>query len=142
MSNRLDPATRDALWLRYHAIAHDHANGLYVPILWHLALRGDSDAMISLADTFERPGRYSDGFSQAGLCYRAWRAGYAYGAQHLAMVAFNRGDMVGYRLWLNRAGRAGDADSARQHRRFETRLPHEAARRIRRKRPLRRYDLE
>ena len=98
--------------------------------------------MVDLASTFPVPGRLADGFSQAGLCYRAWRLGYGYGAQHLAMNAFNTYDMHGYRTWLRRAANAGDKDSARELKRFETRLPHANARRVGRKRPHRKSDFE
>jgi hypothetical protein len=58
------------------------------------------------------------------------------------MNAFNRGDMLGYRCWLARGARAGDRDALRELRRFETRLPHKNAARVRRRRPYRRYDFE
>jgi hypothetical protein len=142
MRTRRDPAKREALWLRYWAIRDDHANGHATPILWHLALGDDPRMMVTLANGFSIPGRLSDRFSQAGLCYRAWRLGYAYGAQHLAMNAFNAHDMNGYRTWLRRAAKAGDRDSARELKRFETRLPHTNARRVGRLRPSRKYDFE
>jgi hypothetical protein len=140
MRNRRAPAKRDRLWRRYWAIVDEHATGLSMPILWHLALGGDRAAMVMLASSFPFTGKLSDPFSEAGLCYRAWRAGYALGAQHLAMDAFNRGDMTGYRRWLCRAGQAGDVDAGREYTRFETRLPHSAARRVGRCRPLRACD--
>lgn len=142
MKNRRDPAKRETLWRRYWAIRDDHANGHAKPILWHLALGQDPSLMVTLAATFSTSGRLSDGFSQAGLCYRAWRLGNCYGAQHLAMNAFNRNDLHGYRLWLRRAANAGDADAARELKRFETRLPHTNAGRVRRRRPYRKYDFE
>jgi hypothetical protein len=142
MTNRRDPAKSEALWRRYWAIRDDHANGLAAPISWHLALGRHAPMMVTLASTFATPGRLSDRFSQAGLCYRAWRQGYCYGAQHLAMNAFNTGDMHGYRLWLRRAANAGDTDAARELKRFETRLPHIGASRARRRRPYRKYDFE
>ena len=142
MKNRRDPAKRDKLWRRYWAIRDDHVPGLATPILWHLALGHDPAIMVDLASTFPAPGRRADSFSQAGLCYRAWRLGYGYGAQHLAMNAFNTGDMHGYRTWLRRAANAGDKDSARGLKRFETRLPHTNARRVGRKRPHRKSDFE
>jgi hypothetical protein len=140
MKNRRDPAKREALWLRYWAITEDHANGYATPILWHLALGHDPRMMVELADTFPLPGRLSNSFSAAGLCYRAWRLGNCYGAQHLAMDAFNSNDMHRYRFWLRRAANAGDADAARELKRFETRLPHTSASRVRRKRPYRKHD--
>jgi hypothetical protein len=140
MKNRRDPGKREALWLRYWAIRDDHANGHATPILWHLVLGRDPRMMIALADSFSSPGRLSDGFSQAGLCYRAWRLGYCHSAQHLAMHAFNTNDMHGYRFWLRRAANAGDAGAARELKRFETRLPHVNASRVRRRRPYRKHD--
>jgi len=140
MKNRRDPEKRAALWLRYWAIREDNANSHATPILWHLALGHDPLMMVTLAATFPSPGRRSDGFSQAGLCYRAWRLGSGHGAQHLAMDAFNTNDMRGYRFWLRRAANAGDADAARELKRFETRLPHVNASRVRRRRPYRKHD--
>ena len=89
--------------------------------------------MVTLANRFPAHGRLPDGFSQAGLCYRAWRLGYCYGAQHLAMNAYNRNDLHGYRFWLRRAANAGDADAVRELTRFETRLPRANASRVRRR---------
>lgn len=56
------------------------------------------------------------------------------------MDAFNRRDLGGYRYWLRRAASAGDPDSARSLKRFETRLPHIDASKIGRKRPARSSD--
>lgn len=139
MIPRNSPANRDALWKRYWSIKDEHGCGLYVPILWHLALGGDFSAMVTLADTFAMEGRIADRFSRAGLYYRAHRAGYEYAAQHLAMDAFNRGDRASYRHWLRRAVRF-DPDHLKQLKRFETRLPHQTARERRRGRPYRSYD--
>lgn len=96
---------RDRLWARYWAIREAHGCGFWTPTLWHLALSGDCSAMVTLADTFDRPGRMADRFSRAGLYRRPDRGGYEYAAQHLAMEAFNRGDRAGYRYWLRRASR-------------------------------------
>ena len=131
-----DTAKRDALWKRYWSIKHEHGCGLSEPIIWHLALGGDFSAMVTLADSFTAEGRISDRFSRAGLYYRAHKGGYEYAAQHLAMDAFNRGDLASYRYWLRRAVRL-DPDHLRQLKRFETRLPHQAAREKGRGRPYR-----
>lgn len=139
MIPRNSPAKRDALWKRYWSIKDDHGCGLYVPILWHLALGGDFSAMVTLADTFAMEGWVADRFSRAGLYYRAHKAGYEYAAQHLAMDAFNRGDLTSYRQWLRRAIRF-DPDHLNQLKRFETRLPHQTARERGRGRPYRSYD--
>jgi hypothetical protein len=130
---------RDALWKRYWSIKDEHGCGLYVPILWHLALGGDFSAMVTLADTFVVEGRIAEPFSRAGLYYRAHRGGYEYAAQHLAMDAFNRGDLASYRYWLRRAVRF-DPDHLKQLKRFETRLPHQTAHDRGRGRPYRPYD--
>lgn len=130
----------DRLWSRYWAIRDEHGVGFRMPILWHLALRGDAVAMTELSSTYDRAGRISDPFSQAGFAYRAYRRGYALGAQHLAMNAFNRGDLHGYRHWLGKAAHLGDQDAECELRRFEIRLPHRAAALIGRKRPHRRSD--
>ena len=117
--------------------------GLWVPIVWHLAFRKNTDAMIELADWLTDDnsraalGSPADSFSGAGLYRRAYRAGEARAAQHLAMGCFNRNDLMGYRFWLRRAAQAGDLDASAELRRFETRLPHHAARKIRRLRPER-----
>ena len=139
MRYQIEPKKYDALQAHYWAIDEGRAYGFKNPILWHLALRGDGWAMTELANTFETEGRLAHPFSQSGLCRRAHRIGYTYAAQHLAMDAFNRNDLVSYRYWLRRAARF-DPDSLRQLKRFETRLPHETAKAIRRKRPRRGYD--
>ena len=131
----------ERLWSRYWGIRERHQSGYAVPILWHLAMRKDAIAMTELADTFDNVGRICEPFSPDGLAYRAYRNGYALGAQHLAMNAFNRYDLTGYRHWLARAARAGDEEALRELRRFETRLPHKNAALIGRKRPYRPYDL-
>ena len=139
MPARIASAKRDKLWSRYWAIKDFHGNGLLEPILWHLALKGDVSAMVTLADTFGSGGKMSDGFSRSGLYYRADKGGYEYAAQHLAMDAFNRRDLASYRYWLTRASRF-DPDEMRELKRFETRLPHRTAREIGRGRPYRKYD--
>lgn len=139
---RIGKEKQGRLWERYWGIRDDHRNGLAIPILWHLALRGDPTAMIELGSSFDTEGRIAQPFSQSGLAYRAWRAGSEIGAENLAVSAFNRRDLAGYRYWLARAARAKSYYVVRELRRFETRLPHENARLIRRKRPHRRYDFE
>ena len=81
--------------------------------------------------------RIADPFSSEGLAYRAVRLGHAPAAYNLAMESFNRRDMKGYRRWLRKAAMLGDEDAAKQLTRFETRLPHGAARDIGRGRPYR-----
>lgn len=130
----------DRLWLRSHTIRDHRRAGFYMPILRHLALRGHPEAMLDLSANLPGGGRRSDGFSQVGLACRAYRHGVASGAQHLAMQAFNRRDLAGYRYWLARAARLGDQDARRELRRFETRLPHALAFAIRRGRPSRAAD--
>jgi hypothetical protein len=133
-------SNRDRLWHRYWGIRDNHQIGYAMPIIWHLALRRHPLAMTELGSTFDKPGRFADPFSQEGLAYRAFRLGHPAGAQHLAMNAFNRGDLGGYRYWLARAAKSGDGDAARELRRFELRLPHTNAALIGRKRPHRRSD--
>ncbi|WP_267434609.1 hypothetical protein [Sphingomonas sp. GM_Shp_1] len=128
----------DRLWARYWGIRDNRRVGHRMPILWHLALRGDSNAMVELGSELAKAGRLADRFSQSGLAYSAYRKGNALGAQHLAMNAFNRNDLRGYRHWLNKAGRAGDREAVQELRRFELRLPHADAASIRRRRPYRR----
>jgi hypothetical protein len=134
-------ATRDDLWDRYYGIRDQHHNGHRMPILRYLALRRDLQAMIELSDALEAPGNAGRRYSSAGLLYRAYRAGNETAAQHVAMNAFNREDLSGYRRWLARAAKAGDADAASELCRFETRLPHDNARVIGRQRPHRSSDL-
>lgn len=98
--------------------------------------------MTELSGTFAKTGRIADPFSQSGLAYRAYRAGNALGAQHLAMNAFNRRDLSGYRYWLGQAARLGDRDAKAEHRRFQIRLPHRNAALIGRGRPYRASDFE
>jgi hypothetical protein len=131
----------DKLWARYWGIRDQHQNGHRMPILWHLALSGDTNAMVELSNELGGGGRIADRFSQSGLAYAAYRRGDSLGAQHLAMIAFNRDDLHGYRRWLNRAARLGDRDAGEELRRFELRLPHTDAASIRRRRPHRRSEL-
>lgn len=134
-------------YLRALAIRDGHAVGTSLPILRHLALRGHAEAMIDLAGqpTASKRratiGRAANPRSAAGLCRRAWRQGNARAAQNLAMACFNADDLHGYRLWLGRAARLGDAVAAAELAYFETRLPYDAARPIGRHRPLQRRDL-
>ena len=133
---------RERLWKRYWAIRDAHRNGHRMPILRHLALRRDPMAMTELGSELVRVGRASEPFSQAGLYHRAYRSGYGMAAQHLALNACNRGDLAGHRRWLARAVRVGDADAHRELRRFETRLPHQNAGLIGRRRPFRPSDFQ
>jgi hypothetical protein len=128
----------DKLWARYWGIRYQHRNGHRMPILWHLAFSGDTSAMVELSSELNSGGRIADRFSQSGLAYAAYRRGDPLGAQHLAMHAFNRNDLLNYRHWLNRAARLGDREAGEELRRFELRLPHRHAALIRRKRPHRR----
>jgi len=139
-------ARSDQLFLRALAIRYDHKPGLWVPIMWHLALRRDTEAMIELAcwicETSKWPGDLgsrSDAFSPAGLYYRAFRLGNARAAQHLAVQCFNRRDLTGYRYWL-RQGAKLDGYASNELHHFETRLPHSTARRIGRLRPYHKRD--
>lgn len=110
-------------------------------LLWHLALRRYPSAMTELSRRIGEDGlSAADPFSAAGLGYRAFQQGDPMAAYNLAMACFNRGDLRGYRHWLRLAAQAGDEDAHRQLCRFETRLPHDAARDIRRGRPRRRSD--
>jgi len=127
------------LYERAAAIFDGKQPGFALPIFQHLALRRYPDAMLALAD-FAPNGRAADPFSNAGLRRRALRLGSARAAQHLAMQCFNDDDLNGYRHWLARGARMGDAEADVERHRFETRLPHGAARDIRRLRPYRPVD--
>jgi len=128
------------LYDRASRILEGRGNGFGEPILWHLALRRHTEAMLWLASVIDPRGGPADSFSQAGLERRAFRLGNARAGQHAAMTCFNRGDLAGYRRWLGRAARAGDPEAGVELRRFKTRLPHEAAGDIGRKRPYRASD--
>ncbi|RYY42562.1 MAG: hypothetical protein EOP59_09735 [Sphingomonadales bacterium] len=134
------------LYAKAQQILHERRVGLWMPIMWHLALRGHTDAMIELADRFSDDnslkafGAPSRPFSAAGLYRRAARKGDARAARNAAMSCFNRNDLAGYRHWLRQAAKAGDEESEREIRRFETRLWYGAARKIRRLRPAAKRD--
>lgn len=146
MESSNDHTKFDRLYLKGLGIRYERQRGPWMPIMWHLALRRHTGAMIELADWFSAGdslqsfGPAADGFSAAGLYRRAYRAGDARAASNAAMSCFNRRDMVGYRNWLRRAARAGDTDAATQLRSFETRLWHGAARKIGRARPKQKRD--
>jgi hypothetical protein len=134
------------LYRKALAIQRGTARGLWMPIMWHLALRRHNGAMIDLANQLSQSNRLTDlgapgdRFSAVGLYRRAWRMGDARAPQHLAMGCFNRNDLVGYRHWLRRAAQAGDGQAGAELRRFETRLSHSAARKIGRGRPYLKRD--
>lgn len=133
----------DRLFERAVNILEGKAKGLGEPILWHLALRGHGYAMLMLASrmtyggTPDELGRVQDSFSPAGMMYRLYRRSFPEAAQNMALSRFNIGDMVGYRRWIRLAALAGDTDTERDRRRFETRMPHNLARKLRRGRPYR-----
>jgi hypothetical protein len=137
---------QDLLYQRGLRIRYERALGLWMPVMWHLALRGHTGAMIELADWFSDGvstksfGTPTDPFSAAGLYYRAYRKGDARAAYNAAMSCFNRNDMIGYRQWLRRAAKAGDAEAGKQLRYFETRLWHSDARKVARLRPKQKRD--
>lgn len=137
---RMRTEQQDRLYDRASSILEGGGNGFGEPILWHLALRRHTDAMLSLAGRLDPWGKPADPFSQRGLERRAFRLGNERAGQHLAMTHFNRGDLAGYRRWLSWAARAGDEEAAIELRRFETRLPHAAAGDIGRQRPYRKSD--
>ncbi|WP_448663633.1 hypothetical protein ACG3SL_02860 [Sphingomonas sp. CJ20] len=125
---------------------YEHAVGLWVPIIRHLAMRGHADAMIELADWYSEDnsaqafGKPASSFAAAGLYRRAWRKGNARAALNAAASCFNRNDMRGYRHWLRNAANVGADDARRELCAFETRLWHSAARKIRRLRPFKKRD--
>lgn len=134
----------DRLYERAVNIRDGRENGLFVPILRHLALRGHVDAMILLAHWYTQSNdkRDLDGigepYSAANLYYRAWRSGgssAALAAHSLALSYFNLGNMQQFRRWARRGARSGDYDCRMITKHFETRLPHGAARRLGRIRP-------
>ena len=136
----------DRLFLRGLRIRYERGLGLWRPIMWHLALRRHTGAMVELAnwysadDSIKSFGNPADAFSPAGLYYRALRLGDTRAAADAAVSCFNRNDMIGYRRWLARGAKAGDAEARRNLRWFETRLWHARSRRVRRLRPVQSRD--
>jgi len=136
----------DRLYLRAIEIRERRGIGLWLPIMWHLALRLYPAAMVELADWYNHDNRIgsfgaaSDTFSPAGLYHRAAFYGDARAAYNAAMSCFNRNDMSGYRRWLRQSAKLGDGAARLQVRKFELRLPHESARKIRRIRPNQKRD--
>ena len=141
-----DDTAEDRLYLRGMAVRYGRRPGSWMPMMWHLALRGHTGAMIELADwlsdenSAEAFGKPADAFSAAGLYHRAYRKRDARAANNAAMSCFNRNDMIGYRRWLRRAATAGDGAAGKQLRNFETRLWHVAARKVGRLRPEQKRD--
>jgi hypothetical protein len=130
----------ERLYERAVNILDGRANGFALPILRHLSRRGHPEAMLLLANFQNKVGNIGDPASASFLQYRAFKRGTFLGAHNIAKGCFNRQHMGSYRHWLWKAARSGDAESASELKRFETRLPHSAARKIRRLRPYRRYD--
>jgi hypothetical protein len=129
---------------RAEAILEGKENGLGMPILRALALRRFGPAMLSLAARQTEQGaraelgRISESNSPICLMYRAFRQGETNAAQNLALSLFYVGDLAGYRHWLRRAARGGDAEAWKELKRFEVRQPWPLARKIKRQRPFRR----
>ena len=71
-----DDSAGNRLYLKGLGIRYKHRVGLWMPIMWHLALRGHTGAMIELADWFSADdsakafGKAADAFSAAGLYHR------------------------------------------------------------------------
>lgn len=104
----------------------------------HLALRRDPDAATELDRVAGDPRSWAVALSPAAMArHAAMRDRWPTAAFNIAMQRFNRRDLQGYRHWLRRAAHCGDPDAKSQLARFETRLPHGAARDIRRGRPYR-----
>lgn len=134
-SYAVDVESKVARWLAGKAPADG------VSLVRHLALRQNHDAMTELSRLAVDCRSRAIALSAAAMAFQAANRGHAPAAFNLAMQRFNKGDLQGYRSWLRRAAQAGDGEAAQQLARFETRLPHGAARDIRRGRPYRRYDL-
>lgn len=133
----------ERLYARAMSIRDRKANGLWLPIIMHLAMRRHPDAMVVLASWFEDTGPIvpnTDPFGSHNLLRRAWRMGNVHAAQNMAMTYFNENNLAKFRLWARRAAELGDGSCATYVKRFETRLPHANAGRIGRKRPWARRD--
>ena len=129
----------DRLYERAMRIEAGQELGRRIPILYALARRRHAMGMLELAcwfDDFDTC-RWKSAFR---LQRQAWKMGCCYGAQHIAMNCFNRKDLAGYRKWLRRAVRAGDGESGRELRCFETRKDSNLARQIGRGRPTRKHE--
>ena len=146
MGDVSDDSKAGRLYLKGLAIRYERSVGLWMPIMWHLALRGHTGAIIELADWFSDDdtakafGRPADAFSAAALYRRAYRMGDARAANNAAMSYFNRNNMTAYREWLRRAAQSGNTEAGKQLHYFETRLWHSASRRIGRLRPKQQRD--
>jgi hypothetical protein len=134
----------ERLFSRAEAILEGRANGLAIPILRLLAHHGYEPALLALAiwllpdEGRCQLGRACVPSSPAWLMRRAYRLGSSTAAQNYAMTCFYIGDLAGYRRWMRRAGRLGDAEARLENARFEVRQPYPLARNIRRHRPKRR----
>lgn len=141
--NEAATSSDERLYMKALNIREGRARGYWLPKMWHLALRGHSGAMIDLADWLSDgcgTGSPADNFSAAGLYRRAFCQGDSRAAHNMAMTCFNRNDLAGYRAWITKAGRSGDQAARLQASRFETRLPHSAAAKVRRIRPDQKRD--
>jgi hypothetical protein len=116
------------------------APGTGVPLVRHLALRGVPDAMTELSRLAVDRRSRAIALSADAMAHHVALKGYPPAAYNLAMQRFNAGDLQGYRRWLRQAAKASDGHAMRQLARFETRLPHGAARDLGRGRPYRWYD--
>ena len=134
----------ERLYARAIDIQERRANGLWVPIMRHLMLRGHDSAMIALGHWYTNANDPDDlygvgePYTAANLYYRVWRRGGAEAARaahSLAISYFNRGNMLRFRLWLRRGARLGDYSCQMYLKHFEARLPHAVAREIGRHRP-------
>lgn len=139
MKPRIAPDRADRLYAEALDIQEGRAPGLWLPRMRHLAFRDHGYAMVELARWHADLGGEDDPRALR-LYRRAYRLGHAQAAQHLAMGCFNRGDMKGYRYWLAQGAKAGDEEAARERRCFETRLPHDDARKVGRLRPWHKRD--
>jgi len=125
----------------FHRWLHDERHFGRLGLTRHLALRGDPDAATELERLSLDRRSASRALSSAALARNAAvRGHWPTAAYNIAIQRFNNRDLQGYRTWLRRAVRNGYDDAQVQLRHFETRLPHGAARDIRRGRPRRSYD--
>ena len=137
LSEDMEQAAAERLQALADAWLKGRSPGDGMGLLRHLALRRYPSAMTELS---RKAGEGRAAPAAAILAYRAFRQGDPTAAYNMAMCCFNRRDLQGYRLWLRRAVRGGDADAEPQLRRFETRLPHGAAFDIGKGRPYRASD--
>lgn len=132
-------AKYDRWYDRALKILDGRANGMGLPVLRALALRGHPYAMAALANRLTDPYN-SDYDPKRGMALTravARKLGESWTLENLAVTCRNRNDMAGYRYWIARASLLGEPEVVRERGEFCTRFPYAIMRRWKRYRPLR-----